>query len=103
MSGLDLSRIASAQRIYDSEAPKGQEWEEWISTVSRPAVTDDQVDQFIAEFGERGFYLDELGNRKTEELYCAVAKQYSRSSAGSEVGPVLFKWAKACVSLGYGF
>ena len=105
MSNLDLSRIAQAQRVYDRMEPEENEGEgfSFSSRGVRTPPSDELVDQFIAEFAERGFYLDEFGNKKTEPLYCAVAKQYSRSSVGYEIGPVLFRWAKACVSLGCWF
>ena len=86
-----------AQRNYDRELPVEVASELWEAFAQR-VVTDDQVEQFIANLADSGSYEDDLGMYRTAgDLYTAVARQWvhDKEAVGSTIGPAFWQWAKS--------
>lgn len=65
-------------------------------------VTDDEVEQFIADLAASGMYDDELGCPKSApSVHRAVARQWveDKDFVGEIIGPEFWRWAKAAAQL----
>ena len=90
--------FARVQRIHDRSEPVDLIDDDSWSTPKPKFVTDEQVEQFIADLVTANGYHDGVQfNPMYGSLYLAVARQWIRNkeAVGEIVGPVFWAWAKA--------
>jgi|GEM_PF-3010773 len=93
---------ATIYRNYDRAEAPDMTVEDWTPTI-RAELSDAEVEAWIAEFAETGDICDEFGgyksHRGTTPHACALQWVIDPSALGQIVGPVFWRFSRACAQL----
>lgn len=104
-----MQGLAQAERLYDSRLPEAilvaVEDDNIFNVPTVRVISESDVEKLIAELAHTGEIPDIFGQfTSASDINHAIAKQWiaDKEAVGSIIGPVFWRWAKACTYLAMG-